>query len=116
MTIHAYGLAACDTCRKAKRWAKDEQLNVTWFDIGQAPVPEDILIRAVQTLDTALINRQSTTWRSLSEADKVQADDPARIPALLTAMPKLMKRPLWVSDTGLAIGFRDQDTIKALGR
>jgi len=94
-----YHLKSCDTCKKAIKALAE-------FD------PELIEIRAtpptradIETfLDAvgaeALVNRRSTTWRNLSEAERAGA--PVE---LLLAHPTLMKRPVIVTDAGVTVGW-----------
>ena len=111
MTVDAYILKSCDTCRKARRWAQEAGLTVTWHDVGQGPVPARILLRAIEICGSALINRQSSTWRGLPEGERAVADTAEAMADLLTAHPKLMKRPLWISPKGAVIGFKNTDAI-----
>lgn len=86
-----YGLKTCDTCRKALK-----ALNgVDFVDVRAQGVPGDVLARAHATFGAKLVNRASTTWRGLSEAER--ARDPLD---LLRDHPSLMKRPLIVAQDG----------------
>ncbi|MFP7571142.1 arsenate reductase family protein [Marivita sp. S2033] len=91
-----YGLKNCDTCRKAVKALPDAQLR----DVSVTPVPPDILRRAYAQFGDALVNKQSTTWRGL---DADERDQDAR--TLLSAYPKLMKRPLIVNGYALHLGW-----------
>lgn len=95
-----YGLKNCDTCRKALTALRAAGHSVTFVDVRADGVPAETLSRFLDAFGEALINRRSTTWRGLSEAER--ADDPA---TLLAAHPTLMKRPVIETDTGLTLGW-----------
>lgn len=99
-----YGLKTCDTCRKALKALG----NVAFHDVRAQGMPKDVAQVALARFGAALVNRQSTTWRGLSEEDR--ARDPL---ALLSEHPALMKRPL-IDDGGrLYLGW-GKDTQDAL--
>ncbi|MCR9146266.1 MAG: arsenate reductase [Rhodobacteraceae bacterium] len=90
-----YGLKTCDTCRKALKSLDESEFR----DVRRDGVPQDVLKSAYDAFGEALINRKSTTWRALSEAER---DKP--VLDLLAEHPTLMKRPL--IDTGRDTGAR----------
>jgi len=91
-----YGLKSCDTCRKALKSIGD----VTFLDVRADGLPEDVARAAYERFGGALVNRQSATWRGLSEAER--AGDPL---ALIAAHPALMKRPLIAAGGTLYLGW-----------
>jgi arsenate reductase len=91
-----YGLKTCDTCRKALKSLGD----VEFRDVRAEGVPENVARDAHERFGAALVNRQSATWRGLSEAER--AGDPL---ALIAAHPAVMKRPLIAADDGLYLGW-----------
>ena len=104
------GLKTCDTCRKALK---------ALTAAGHAPEVIDVRVDGLSEADRAAIiaafgdaaiNRSSTTWRGLSEAEK--AADPA---ALLAAHPTLMKRPVIESDGKWTIGWKADVQAQYLG-
>jgi arsenate reductase-like glutaredoxin family protein len=99
-----YGLKSCDTCRKVLKSLE----NAEFRDVRAEGLPKDLAAAAQRRFGDALINRKSTTWRGLSEAER--ARDPLD---LLVDHPTLMKRPL-IDDGGtLYLGW-GKDTQDAL--
>lgn len=99
-----YGLKTCDTCRKALKSLD----NAEFRDLRADGLPADVAQAAHAKFGADLVNRRSTTWRQLSEAER--ARDPR---ALLADHPTLMKRPL-IDDAGtLYLGW-GKDTQAAL--
>lgn len=91
-----YGLKTCDTCRKALKSLGDPEFH----DLRAKGVPKDLAKAALARFGSALVNRQSTTWRGLSEEERIR--DPLE---LLEAYPALMKRPLIDDDGTLYLGW-----------
>ena len=98
-----YGISTCDTCKKALKTLKAEGIDVAFRDVRADPLSEAEIAEFVQAFGDAIINRQSTTWRSLGEF--LKAADPE---AQLAAQPTLMKRPVIRAGTELHLGWDDK--------
>lgn len=102
--MRVYGLKSCDTCRKALREIEAAGMSAEFIDIRSM---DDLAARLPGWLDAvgadALINRRSTTWRGLDEAERARAEaDPA---AVLANHPSLVKRPVAESAAGVTAGW-----------
>ncbi|MBF8222667.1 ArsC family reductase [Halomonas sp. 328] len=104
-----YGIKNCDTCRKARKAMDGSGIPYQFHDLREdglsAPLLEHLLERVpVMTL----LNKRSTTWRQLDEADKADVDaNKAR--ELMLAHPTLLKRPLLDTGGEVLVGYRDGD-------
>ncbi len=105
-----FGLKTCDTCRKALK---------SLAAAGYAPDVVDVRADGMSAADRAdilaqfgdqALNRASTTWRGLSDAEK--QSDPAE---LLAAHPTLMKRPVILHNGVWTIGWKADVQAKYLG-
>ena len=100
-----YGLKNCDTCKKAQKalTAADKDFDVV--DVRADGVPAAMQPEWVAAVGAdALVNRRSTTWRGLSDAEKAKADATGAA-ALLAAHPTLMKRPVIVTGDNVHVGW-----------
>lgn len=88
--MRVYGIKACDTCRKAAK-----ELGAPLVDIRAEPLPPEQLGTFLEAFGESLVNRRSTTWRSLSEAERQEPPE-----TLLVRYPTLMKRPVIEDDSG----------------
>ena len=105
-----YGLTTCDTCKKARNWLTRFGIAHEFIDYRAQRVPPETLKAWAQQLGgwDKLINRASTTWRSLPEARKTPGSDPEWT-LLLKEHPALVKRPVLVTDDGtVSVGFTDK--------
>ena len=96
-----YGIPNCDTCRKAMRWLDEHGIEYRFHDVRATPLERRQLATWEKTFGHALVNRRSTTWRQLDDAQRELAD----IPGLLLEHPTLMKRPLLAGDKLDLLGF-----------
>ncbi|MEO8742185.1 MAG: arsenate reductase [Lysobacteraceae bacterium] len=104
-----YGLANCDTCKKARNWLTRFGVAHVFVDYREQRVAPETLKDWARQLGgwDKLINRASTTWRSLPDARKTPQSD-AEWTLLLKEYPTLVKRPVVVTDDGVvSVGFTD---------
>ncbi len=103
--LHLYGIRNCDSCRSAMKWLKTRNVPHTFHDFREEGLSEDLLRGWLSSAHgDYLLNRRSTSWRQLSEAQKQEAQiDPL---PLLLANPTLIKRPVITDgEKILDIGF-----------
>ncbi|MCK9516736.1 MAG: ArsC/Spx/MgsR family protein [Ottowia sp.] len=68
-SVTLYGLASCDSCRKARRWLAENGLDVRFHDLRQDGVPTERLRHWLDLLGwQQVLNRRSATWRGLEQA------------------------------------------------
>ena len=102
--LTVWTLKSCDTCRKALAFLRDAGIAHEVRDVRTDGLSRDV----IDTLRTALgeeaiVNRRSTTWRGLCDAQR--EGDPAE---LIAAHPTLLKRPAFVAANGACrVGFTD---------
>jgi arsenate reductase-like glutaredoxin family protein len=104
-----FGLKTCDTCRKALKALQAAGHSPTVVDVRADGLTAQQIEAIVQEFPEKAINRASTTWRSLTDAEK--ESDPK---ALLAAHPTLMKRPV-IQDGDMTIGWDKAVQAKWLG-
>ena len=112
--LRVYGLKNCDSCRKALKWLAAENIAHEFVDVRADGVSADQLKNWIENIGVEkLVNKSSTSWRQLDEADK-QDLSPKAVLALLQAHITLVKRPVFDNGKGfVAVGFK-ADTQSAL--
>lgn len=112
--ITIYGIPNCSTVKKARLWLAEHQLDNTFHDFKKQGIDAASLSRWLGHTSLAkLINRKGTTWRALSDEDKLRADSPDSAIALMMEKPSLIKRPVLEQGTLLLVGF-SEDNYQAL--
>ena len=101
MSLTLYGLKNCDTCKKALKALEAAGRTVEFVDIrAEADLTTLLPVWLSEAGSDALINRRSTTWRTLSEDER--AGKPQE---LLTQHPTLIKRPVIDADGHVYVGW-----------
>jgi len=103
-TIQLYGIKNCDTVKKALVYLNDHDVNYQFIDFRQNPISKRVLIKMVDSVGwEILINKRSTTYRSLSEEEKSNINYD-----LVLSLPTLIKRPVMVRGKNIIVGFSEQ--------
>lgn len=111
-----YGIANCDTVKKARRWLADAGLAHRFHDYKTAGAPEAELRGWIERLGwEAVLNRSGTTFRKLPDAEK-QGLDADRAMRLMLAHPSAIKRPVLATGDTLLLGFAPERYSAALSR
>lgn len=112
--LKVFGIKNCDSCRKALKWLDAREASYRFHDVREGGLNSGLVkLWCDSPFAHLLVNRRSTTWRSLSGRQRASAlTDPA--PALLKN-PTLLKRPVFMCDREiLAVGFNPRELEKRL--
>ena len=102
--IRIYGIASCDTCRKARQWLSSAGIEHEWIDLRTDGIARERLEQWREVLgDAALINKRSKTWRDFDTKQR-QATEADPLPVLVDH-PTLIKRPILETPTTTLAGF-----------
>lgn len=105
-----FGLKSCDTCRKALRQLREAGHEPEVMDVRADGVGPQDLDRMLSLFGDDLVNRRSTTWRGLNDAERGR---PAN--QLLREFPTLMKRPVIEHNGEMFLGWGDETRVCLLG-
>ena len=101
--LTVYGIKQCDTCRKALKWLEG-RVSHRFHDLRVDGLEREMVDAWLASdFSDRLVNKRSTTWRQLSEAERDAAGD--ELVNLLLANPTLIKRPVFVDGDVVAVGF-----------
>ena len=110
-----YGIPNCDQARQARRWLEAHGIDYRFRDLRADGLDAHRLqVWATDLGWEALLNRRSTTWRSLDATER-EGLDQRRALALMLAHPSLIKRPLLDLGRRRQLGFSDADYRRLLG-
>ena len=107
-SIKVYGIKNCDTVKKAIVYLNDCDVDYQFIDFRQNPISLQVLKKMVESVGwELLINKRSTTYRSLSEEEKSNINYD-----LVLRLPTLIKRPVLVRGENIMVGFSEQQYAK----
>ena len=104
--VTLYGIPNCDQVRAARRWLDTHGVDYRFHDFkrdGLAPALATRWLRQVGA--DRLINRKGTTWKNLTDAERLAAGAVADAARLLGAHPSVVKRPLLEHGEQVVVGF-----------
>ena len=122
--IELYGIKNCDSVKKARRWLEQHSLDHQFTDVRENGLTEAVIIDWLNRCNVAqLVNRRSTSWKSLTGTDKASINDlleqlendksakpKQQLAKFLTANLLLIKRPVTVTaKADILIGFSEQE-------
>jgi Spx/MgsR family transcriptional regulator len=106
--LTVYGIKQCDTVRKALKWLDQQGIEHCFHDFRTDGLTAELLQTWLDSdFADKLVNRRSTTWRQLSEAQRQSEGE--TLLDLLMQFPTLIKRPVFVKEQIVAIGFNPKD-------
>lgn len=104
-----YGISNCNTVKKAKDWLEQHNIEYQFHDYRKQGLTAELL----ESFETALgweklLNKQSTSWRKLTDEQKKSVSKETAMEYMLET-PTLVKRP--VLDTGerMIVGFKAEN-------
>jgi arsenate reductase len=113
--ITIYGIANCDTMKKARKWLKDQGVEYNFHDYKKLGVPEKELKKWCKQLGWEnLLNKRGTTWRKLDDASKASVNEKSAIKIMLDN-PSIIKRPVLDKDGEYLLGFTTESYREMLG-
>lgn len=106
--LTVYGIKSCDTCRKARKYFAEHDIEHTFHDLRDDGLDIQMLERWSSRIEwIKLLNKQSLTWRKIPDVDR-EGMNKDRAFALMLANPTLIKRPVLESDAYMAVGFSEK--------
>ena len=109
--LTVYGIKQCDTCRKALKWLAAEGIGHQFHDFRSDGLHVDLLRGWLESsFADKLVNRRSTTWRQLTGRQRSSEGD--ALLELLIKHPTLIKRPVFVADEIIAVGFNPAELLE----
>jgi regulatory protein spx len=96
----------CSTCRKAKKWLREQGVKVEEIDLNRG-LSEGEIEKLIGTRDyTKFLNFRNELYRER----KMKTNPPSRIEAikLMSKHPNLIRRPILVAGSKVALGFDEQ--------
>ena len=114
--ITVYGIANCDTMKKARKWLETHHIDYTFHDYKKLGISKSKLKDWCKQADwELLLNRRGTTWRKLDEKAKAGINKTSAI-EIMAENTSIIKRPVIETGDKLLVGFSEEEfkaTFKA---
>lgn len=110
MSITFYQYPKCGTCRKAKNWLDDHEVNYEDIHIVDHPPSKEKLRKIYQVSGLELkkfFNTSGKKYRELGLKDKVNTASEDELLDILASDGMLIKRPLTTDGDHVTVGFKE---------
>jgi len=116
MTLTLYGIANCDTVKKARGCLDDAGVAFHFHDYKKAGVTQTDLTRWCDAKGwETILNRAGTTFKKLPDVEKTDLDQTKAI-TLMLAQPSMIKRPVLEGGGVLVVGFKPEIYAETFNR
>ncbi len=106
--LTVFGIKSCDSCRRAKKYLDDHNIEYRFHDLRENGLDIQMLERWTQRIGWArLLNKQGLTWRKIPEVDRNDMTHDKALAAMIDS-PTLVKRPVLESAKFIAVGFSEK--------
>jgi len=111
--IILYGIKNCDNIKKSRKWLDKNSIEYVFHDFRVDGIKKTIVKEFIENIEiTLLINKRSTSWKKLSNEEKL-AESKKELIELLLKNPTIIKRPIIKSKNKYLVGF-SEDKFKLL--
>lgn len=118
MELTYYGYPKCSTCRNAKKWLVNNELNFKEVNIAETPPSEDVMREIIETSGLEIkkfFNTNGKVYRELKLKDKLETMTDEEKVRLLSSDGMLIKRPIVYGDGKTTVGFKEDEYEKVWG-
>ncbi len=106
--ITLYGIKNCDSIKKSRRWLDKNSIEYVFHDFRIDGIKKTIIKEFIENIEIKLlINKRSTSWKKLSNKEKL-VDKKKDIIELLIKNPTIIKRPIIKSKDKYIVGFNEE--------
>ena len=103
ITNKIYGIKNCDTVKKALKYLSTNDIAHEFIDFRVDPISKNEFQKMIEKVGLEiLINKRSTTYRTLTESDKDNIDY-----ELILKYPTLIKRPVLTHNGKMIVGYSE---------
>jgi Spx/MgsR family transcriptional regulator len=114
VSIDFYGIANCDTVKKARAWLEAHGIAYAFHDYRKEGADPAKLRQWVAAMGwEVVLNRRGTAFRKLEPSQSTDLDAEKAVP-LMQANPSTIKRPVVEHPGGLLVGFDPSEWERAL--
>lgn len=106
------GYSKCSTCKKAQKWLEDNKIEFKQREIVEDIPTKDELNKWINVSGKEIksfFNTSGLVYKELNLKDKLAEMSEDEKVELLASNGKLIKRPIFVNDNVVLLGFKEQE-------
>lgn len=108
--IKIYTTPSCSSCRKAKKWMNDHQLDYKEINIFNTKITNDDLNLILQNTENGVEDIVSTRSRIFKENNLDVLDMTLnQLKSFIIDNPSVLRRPIIVGEDRMQVGYNDDD-------
>jgi len=108
-TVKLYGLPYCDSTQAVMKWFEKKGIDTSLHNYKTEGISKEKLTEWAGKLSwEKLLNKRSTTWRSLSKEEQEKIVDENTAISAMLQNTSLIKRPVIESGKNLLVGFDEK--------
>ena len=112
--LKIYGIPNCNSVKKTRVWLEARDIGYQFHDFKKSGIDAATLRKWLKIIPLdVLINKKGTTWRGLSDAEKVMADAPETAIELMMSKTSVIKRPVVVYGVQIFVGH-DETRLQSI--
>lgn len=111
MTLSFYWYPKCGTCRNAKKWLDENQIDYKAIHIVEEPPSESQILALMETSDLPakkFFNTSGKKYRELHLKEKINDLSPQEMAEILASDGMLIKRPILTDGQKVTVGFNEE--------
>lgn len=113
--VKMYGIPNCDTVKKAQVFLKTNKIDFQFYNFKTDVLTDVKLKQWTKALGLEkLINKKSTTWKGLTEAEQTACNDLKTAIPILIGNSSLLKRPILETSNTIINAFAEQEWREVL--
>lgn len=112
MAVTIYSYPPCSTCRKAKKWLEEKNIEYTEIHIVENPPSKEEMKTIYKNSGLELkkfFNTSGKKYRELGLKDKVINATEDELLSILSSDGMLIKRPITTDGKKVTVGFKEQE-------
>lgn len=111
MAVTFYWYPNCGTCKKAKKWFEDNDINYEAVHIVEETPSKEEILQLIEKSDLPpkkFFNTSGKKYRELNIKDQIKDATIEEMAAILATDGMLIKRPIAVKGDKVTVGFKEE--------
>lgn len=111
MTLTFYWYPNCGTCKKAKKWLEENNIDFEAIHIVENPPTKEQLLEFIEKSGLParrFFNTSGKKYRELNMKEKIKDMTTEEMAEVLASDGMLIKRPIVTDDVQVTVGFKEE--------